>query len=292
VAELLGFLAAYPGRAFSVSELSRALGQNRATCQALLLALGEADFVRRDASKAWSLGPGLIAIGDAALGGLPLIDELRAGVAALHDQLGFEILATVETGRQALVVARAGPDAAFAPAMRIGQTFPLVPPFGLAFVAWSGEAAFERWLERSTRPLSRRDVARYRKAAELARRLGYCTTLDPATRRHLAGVMAELAREPRRIEARARRDRLVQALAHDEYLVAEPGARRAPSVSLIAAPVFGPDGGVAAVISLVAFPQQISADNAAQLADALRLGAARMSARLGGGARARSRASL
>ncbi|MFO0690238.1 MAG: helix-turn-helix domain-containing protein [Myxococcota bacterium] len=267
--ELLSHLAAWPGRAFSVSELARALAQNRATCQAILLSLERAHWVRRDARKSWTLGAGLISIGDAAESNLPGIDALRSGVAALSERLGFEALASIETGGQIVVVAHASGPSQSPPAMRVGQTIPCVPPLGLVFVAWSGDEAFARWLDRATVPLSRRDVGRFRRAAALAREQGYCMTLDPLTRRGLGTVVARHAREPRSAETVSRRDRLVRALAHDEYLVVDRDPLRAPLVSQLVAPVFGPDGEVAAAISLVASPEQISAGNAGRLTDAL-----------------------
>ncbi len=281
-AQLLAHLAEQPGRAFTVSELARTLSLNRATCQAILLSLENVDWVRQGERKAWGLGPGLIPLGDAAESGLPGIDAMRSGVAALHERLGFEALATIATGGQIVVAAHAGGSSALPPVMRVGQAIPFVPPFGLVFVAWSGDAAFERWLARAAAPIARRDVARCRRAAGLARELGYCMTLDPATRRSLGSIMARLAREPRSAETVSRRDRLMQAMTHDEYLVVDPDPLRAPHVSQLAAPVFGPAGDVVAAISLVASPQQISVGNAARLADALMACARGVSARLAG----------
>ena len=278
----MGYLAGQPGRAFTVSELARALGQNRATCQAILLSLEGVDWVRQGDRKAWGLGPGLIPLGDAAETSLPGIDAMRSGVAGLHERLGVEALATIATGGEIVVVAHAGGSSILPAAMRVGQAIPFVPPFGLVFVAWSGDEAFSRWLARSAAPMSRRDVTRCRRAAGLARELGYCMTLDPVTRRSLGSVMARLAREPRSAESVARRDRLMQAMTHDEYLVVDPDPLRAPPVSQLAAPVFGPAGEVVAAISLVASPQQISVGNAARLADALMACARGVSARLSG----------
>lgn len=258
------------------------LAQNRATCQALLLGLESADWVRRDERKEWALGPGLIPVGDAAEASLPGIDVLRAGVVQLAERLGLEALATVATGGQIVVVAHGGGTNAFAPAMRVGQAIPFVPPLGLVFVAWSGEDVFARWLARAPAPVSRRELARIRHAAALARELGYCMTLDPETRRGLGSVMARLAREPRSAETLLRRDRLMRALAHDEYLWVDSRPAPAPLVSQLAAPVFGSTGELIAALSLVAAPQQISVGNSAKLADALVACARSASARLAG----------
>ena len=129
-ARLLAHLAEHPGRAFTVSELARTLGQNRATCQAILLSLEGVDWVRRDDRKAWGLGPGLIALGDAAETSLPGIDAMRSGVAALHERLGFEALATIATGDQIVVAAHAGASSVISDDFRVnpeGMTISQLP---------------------------------------------------------------------------------------------------------------------------------------------------------------------
>ena len=55
VVEILDYLAQRPTDAFTTSQLARALEQNRTTCQAALLSLEAAGWVRRDPDKAYSL---------------------------------------------------------------------------------------------------------------------------------------------------------------------------------------------------------------------------------------------
>ncbi len=66
-AEALAHLARHPTQAFTVSELARAIGTPRATCDAVLLALAADDLVvRRGDDLRYELGPACIMLGDAA----------------------------------------------------------------------------------------------------------------------------------------------------------------------------------------------------------------------------------
>ena len=73
---------------------------------------------------------------------------LRPLVADVHHETGHEATAYLPSGRDLVVVARSGPEHFVQGGVVVGQVFPLVPPYGLASVAWSDDA-FERWLERA-----------------------------------------------------------------------------------------------------------------------------------------------
>ena len=64
---LLDFLAAHPDERFGLSDLARRLDINKATAHALTAALTNAGYLlRHPVDKRYSLGPALIAIGNAA----------------------------------------------------------------------------------------------------------------------------------------------------------------------------------------------------------------------------------
>jgi hypothetical protein len=66
-----------------------------------------------------------------------------------------------------------------------GQAFPLAPPNGLAFAAWT-EPDLEQWLDQAGPPsASGAGRARLRRAAEIVRELGCSILLDPLTRREI-----------------------------------------------------------------------------------------------------------
>jgi DNA-binding IclR family transcriptional regulator len=278
--EIVSLLAAYPGDAFPVAEIARRLAHNRATCQAVLLALEEAGWARRTDDGRYAIGPGLIPLGSAALAGIPVVERLRPAVQELHETAGFEVMGCLAAGSDIVVVARAGPTDPFSTTMRVGQTFPLAPPFGLAFVAWDA-AEVDRWSAR-TPDLSDRERARMHDAAGLVRELGYCVTLDPATRRVLGETVASLARDPQSSTARDRQAQLARALAHDEYVTVSAEQHRTMRVSQISAPVFGPNAEVIAVIGITIAPGEIQPNEVPSFAEKVRAATHRLTDELGG----------
>jgi DNA-binding IclR family transcriptional regulator len=279
VVEIMELLVRQPTEALSASDISRALGQNRTTCQAVLLALESADWVRRDERKAYSLGPGALAIGVGARSSMPVVDELRRELSVLSASLGVEVTGSMVAQGNVLIVARSGQYKAFAPTMQVGQSFPLAPPFGLVFVAWD-EDAVERWIARSPTVLSPRESEAHRRAAHLVRTLGYSVTFDPTTRRIFGELLNELSADAPANDVSVRRDELIKALVHDEYLMTDAHSQLDQPVSQIAVPVFGHGSSLEAALSVVLFPHQLSLDKVGEFAQALKDSANRISARL------------
>jgi DNA-binding IclR family transcriptional regulator len=277
---VVSLLANHPSETFPVAEIARRLGYNRATCHAVLLALEEAGWVRRSRERGYAVGPGLIPLGSAALAGVPVVEVLRRAVQELHGALGLEVLGCVPAGPEIVVVARAGPTDPFSMAMRVGQSFPLAPPFGLTFVAWN-RPEVDHWAAR-TPDLTARERARMHDAAALVRQVGYCVTLDPATRQSLGETVARLARDPQSSEARSRQTELVRALAHDEYVTVDAEQHRTMRVSQVSAPVFGPEEDVVAVMGIVIAPGQVQSSDVPALGERVRAATDRLTRDLSG----------
>ena len=106
VVEILDYLAQRPTDAFTTSQLARALEQNRTTCQAALLSLEAAGWVRRNPDKAYSLGSSAIVAGQAALAGLPFLSDVEDELQDLHAEFGVEAVASISSEDQMVVVAR------------------------------------------------------------------------------------------------------------------------------------------------------------------------------------------
>ena len=241
--QIVRFLAEHPGEALSVSDLARRVGQSRATCQSVLLALETADWVRRRDGGGYTLGVGLISVGAAAQRGAGVIELLRSAAQDLYLATGCEVIACLPAGTHMIVVARSGPSDPFSVATNIGQAFSVEPPVGLSYAAWD-DAELVRWMDRAPQ-LGVRHRARLTQAASLVRELGYSVTLDPATRRALDESVGSLAEDDRA--------EVLAALAHDEYVAVDP-TRRNVRVSNVSAPVFGPDGRIAALMGLTLGP--------------------------------------
>src|SRR5687767_11996212 len=128
-ADVLNFLAAHPDQAFSYSQLAQRLQINLASTHNLLLALVECGYLTRSASdRRFSLGPALVALGDAALRENPVVESARIQMRRLSRALGRETLALVRAGSDALCIARAGPAQAPGRTLRVGQRIPLIAP--------------------------------------------------------------------------------------------------------------------------------------------------------------------
>src|SRR5262245_46993820 len=151
--DVLSHLAQHPTESFSVSELARQVGVPRATCDAILQALAVHRLVsRRDGDLRYELGPGSIAIGDAACIANPVLRAAKSEAERLARALGTCVAVSVRDGNTVRVVDVFDFGPLFTPRARVGQVIPLVPPFGAVFVAWADDE-FEAWLARAAETL-------------------------------------------------------------------------------------------------------------------------------------------
>lgn len=180
---ILDFLAAHPTEAFTLSELSRKLGLNLASTHAVLGAMTEAGYVVRHPShKTYRLGPSTMAVGHAALVSHPVIGVAREEMQRIADDTELECLAAAPFEMELVAVARVGPSNQQPPLIRVGERLPLVPPLGIMYVAWSGQARIDEWLSRAAPTESRESIRGYRRALESARALGFSVGLTHAGR--------------------------------------------------------------------------------------------------------------
>lgn len=242
---VLEMLAAHPDERFTLSEVARRCGLNKATAHALLTALTEHGvLLRHPQEKRYSLGPRLLAIGDAARRGYTAADFAPAAVDELAAATGRVARAWRTTPDHLVRVAQApggGPAEAPRPV-----PVPLVPPIGAAAIAWGDPPTVEAWLARA---VATEAVQPALAALPGIRRRGYAVTLAPAEWRALTDPAAGELRG----DTVARRS-LLQAIARGSQLAADldgqpPGTGPVVDVS---APVFGAGGGVVLVLSLTA----------------------------------------
>jgi DNA-binding IclR family transcriptional regulator len=268
--QILDHLAGHDGERLTLSELARDLGMSKATCHAVLLALLDGAYVQRDPGrKTYSLGPAVASVGSVALQRYGVLAVARPEMESLSAELGLECIAGIATDDQIVIVARTGPAAPFGVSARVGQRVPLLPPLGMLYVAWSGAAVFDEWIARADPPLDADDTARLRVAVDAVRRRGWEVTRALDTGGRLARTVGELAAHPGHDALRSERDRLIHALSHEEYALVDAPGREPVRVQQVAAPVFGPDGGVALVVGLLGFPTEVAADALAGVTERL-----------------------
>lgn len=280
--EVVDFLAARPATEHTATEIARGTGINRTTCLSLLLALEERRWVQRRPGSRYALGAGLVAVGEASLASLRVVDEVQPELDELAASLGLEAIASVVSGTSLVVVGHARGAGVLSNTARVGQSLPFAPPFGLAHLVGAPATEIDAWLDRSPQPLDADERADYRRVLERAGEVGVVMVLDADSRRRFEALTTELARSPASRRARAEREALMRTLARDRSVLAPPESSRHAEVSQIHAPVVGPDGAPVAAIGIHGLPHQIHAERLAHDAQAVSRAARRASARLAG----------
>jgi DNA-binding IclR family transcriptional regulator len=242
---LLNFLASRPRERFSLSELCRRLDLSKATAHAQVGALVAGGFLlRHPVDKSYSLGPALIAIGNAAgAGQYEVVEEARGAMSRLADELDVQCVASAAFGAEMVMLAHAGRIDPLGVTVEIGGRIPLVPPLGTVFMAWSEPDEIDDWLHRLGPGAGEDRLGLYRDAILTVRRRGYSLGLDSASRARL-----QAARVPDREVGS-----VVDHLGHEEYILLELEQAASYDLSLVAAPVFGAGSEVALAITLFGF---------------------------------------
>jgi DNA-binding IclR family transcriptional regulator len=154
VVAIMQLLGSQPARAFSLAEITRALGISRATGHAILTTLASHNWVVRNiASATYTWGPGIAALAK------PAGNRIFHGILQeLAESTATQVFLARRDVNTILVVDTAGESTS---GMRVdrGLRMPLVAPFGRDYVAWSGAGAQRAWLHGIGKPspaLSRR----------------------------------------------------------------------------------------------------------------------------------------
>lgn len=248
--KVLNLLAAHPGQSFTLSDLATRLDINIASMHGLLLTLTDDGYLVRDArTRAFRLGPAVVALGTAALETHPAIDLARETARELTASTGLEAALTTAAGDEIVFLARMGEPSPRSVSLHVGQRMPLVPPLGSVFVAWDGG---DDWLARAE------DPEPLRAELEAVRRRGFSVALDAAAQIQLAGALDALAAMPADVRLRRSVEELVGGLAGAKYHPAHLDDECSYDVSMIAAPVFGAAGEVVVALTLVGFPAGVT----------------------------------
>jgi DNA-binding IclR family transcriptional regulator len=254
-ADVLNFLAAHPNQAFSYSQLAQRLQVNLASTHNLLLALVECGYLTRSASdRTFSLGPALVALGDAALRENAAVEEARVHARRIGRELGRETLVLVRAGSDVLCIARAGPAQEPGRTARVGQRIPLMAPLASVFVAWAPEDEIDRWLLRAGVP--RREQRRQRDLLRRVRERGFSVALEVAGRRQIGELLDELAEQPHSQTLRSEMRDAIHELGHAHFQLDEKSAK-AHEVSSLTAPIFDSRGRVELALTLQVFERDL-----------------------------------
>jgi DNA-binding IclR family transcriptional regulator len=239
---VLDLMATHPDERFTLSEVARRCDLNKATAHALLSALADHGvLLRHPAEKRYSLGPRLVAIGDAARRGYTALDFLPPLLDRLAASTGYVARVWQRQDDQVTVVAQS-------PARRVEVDevrLPLTPPVGALFMAWSDSPSVEAWLARAPAAEAVRPSL---DALPALRRLGFAVTLASPEWRALAEPRPPGSTAGADADGDEDRDapddvrRLLAALARQRVLAddVDPAATYLPAE--VAAPVFSATG--------------------------------------------------
>ena len=237
--EVLALLSEEPEQPLRLAEIARRLDMPRATCQTVLLALCERGFaVRHDPGIEYTLGPACVRIGEAAARALPAVDIAADAIVGLADATGFPVGVVVRAGDTIQIAHVIEGTDPFGPGLVLGQSVPLVAPFGAVFAAYDA-ATSNMWLDRCDPPLDAGERARYTTALEAIRARGWSVSVQPEHRPDLTEMLTGPVTKPP-----AERDLAARALAHTEYLATEVEVGRPYRITQMTAPVFDANGAV------------------------------------------------
>jgi DNA-binding IclR family transcriptional regulator len=263
--DIISYFTEHADESFTMAQLTRALHLNQGSAHAILSALVEDGFlVRHRAHKTYRLGPALVAVGEAATRANPVIAIAQEELQVLADELGLEALASMRTGGDLRVVVRVGRHSSRAPARRVGQRYPLVPPLGAALVAWSPDDVRDEWVSAGAEAGT---MSRARLDALLAqvRATGVHVGSGGAARGALGAAVEELSETPHDAQRAARvleeAARIASAEQDDSHI---------RDVAAIAAPVLGPDGDAVLECVVHGFREQPPTERVAEVIEALR----------------------
>src|SRR5262249_35617049 len=152
----------------------------------------------------YELGPGGIAIGDAACSANPVLRAAKTEAEQLARAIGACVALSVRDGNTARVVEVFDFGPLFTARARVGQVLPLVPPFGAVLVAWDDDEV-DGWLARAAKTLDAKERARYRRAVAAIRQRGYSVSLA-TPRLGLENAVDTLASPPGSDEERRSQD--------------------------------------------------------------------------------------
>ncbi|HEY6698938.1 MAG TPA: helix-turn-helix domain-containing protein [Acidimicrobiales bacterium] len=250
---ILELLAAHPGDRFTLSEVARRCSLNKATAHALLAALSQRGILlRHPDEKRYSLGPRLVAIGEAAQRGYTAIDFAPAVLDRLSAATGRWSRAFARRDDRVTVVAQARVPADVDPLDPV--MLPFIPPLGAVWMAWSDRPSVEAWLARAA---TAEAVAPSEAALPAIRHDGYAVTRASPELRLISrpvlptgssptGATAGGQRRPTPDEVRA----LLAAIGRQHLLLIDFDAAGAYRIADIGAPVFGASGAAELVVAL------------------------------------------
>lgn len=147
---ILDLLMANPTQAFGLTEMTRRLNLNKATCHAILTTMANYGFlVQHPKTKAYRLGPSIIAAGNAAFAQFPVLEYARPELEKLTQELGIGFGVTGRSKQHMVLLALYGNASPLIDSFQLGLRLPNTAPVAACFTAFSPAKHLEAWLTRA-----------------------------------------------------------------------------------------------------------------------------------------------
>jgi DNA-binding IclR family transcriptional regulator len=147
---IIDLLMANPHQAFGLTELTRRLRLNKATCHAILTTMATYGFLVQDPkNKAYRLGPSIAAAGHAAFAQFPALEYARPELEKLTSELGIGCGAIGRSGINLVLLAHYKTSVPFDSPFQTGLRLPNIAPIGACFIAWSPAKQLQHWLDQA-----------------------------------------------------------------------------------------------------------------------------------------------
>ena len=261
-ATLLHLLAEDPSSAWSLAEIARRADLSYASAHSVAGALEESGLLRRHPrTRAYTLGPALIALGAAARTRLPRRSTTRSRRwNASRDDLGLGCLASARVGDDMVMLAVTGPPQPFGSRVQVGERRPdrTAARPGVHRVGRRGD---DRGLPRPLRSQAHgrgTSPVLWRHSRSCANAgTAWCSTARPVT-----DSWSSCGHRPisTTLDATTSSTTILVELALDDYALLRRDDDAEYAVTALTAPVFAPDGEVILVLTVVGFAGPLRAD--------------------------------
>ncbi|WP_269618381.1 IclR family transcriptional regulator [Zhongshania sp. BJYM1] len=239
---ILDLLMAHPQKSFGLTELTRTLNLNKATCHAILSTMITYGFLVQDEkNKQYRLGPSIVAAGNAAFAQFPVLEYARPELEKLTKELNIGCGVIGRSAKHLVLLANYGITNPLDFPFQLGLRLPNAGPLGAAFIAWSPAKNLEAWLQSAqlTDEFDEKLDQRLRIAVIGIRARGFEVTLKTRAEEALELALSE-GRQNWSLEQQAQStEHYREALCHEDYHLNRIEPEHRYAVCNIAVPVFG-----------------------------------------------------
>jgi|TARA_R100000005_G_scaffold93163_1_gene67988 DNA-binding IclR family transcriptional regulator len=239
---ILDLLMANPQQAFGLTEMTRRLNLNKATCHAILTTMANYGFlVQHPKTKAYRLGPSIIAAGNAAFAQFPVLEYARPELEGLNSDLNLGFAVTARSKLHQVLLALYGNATPLMDSFQLGLRLPNAAPVAACFTAFSPAKQLEAWLTRaheSRGGYNERLDQKLRVSVIAIRARGYEVTLKTRAEEELTRELTRIHQSWSLQELEDATNKYQQGICVEHYHLDRIDPKARYEVSTIAVPVF------------------------------------------------------